>query len=84
VNDRSPGGEAKTLQDVAGSLIVQDNVPATIANVGVLIAAAYIASSLPTLNINQRSRLGAKRIIEEVFGTMVGDESPLTVLTKRI
>jgi hypothetical protein len=84
VNDRSSGVEGKTLQDVAATLIVRDNVPATIANVSVMIAAAYIASALPTLNINQRSRLGAKRIIEEVFGNLVSDDSPLTVLSKRI
>jgi len=84
VNERDES-RAKTLKEVAQTLYEPGDMPATIARVGLLVAAAFVASSLPTLNIDQRARIGAKRLVEEVFGSIAEtDSGALRLLTKRV
>jgi hypothetical protein len=84
VNERDEA-RAKTLKEVAQTLYEPGDMPATVARVGLLVAAAFVASSLPTLNIDQRARIGAKRLVEEVFGSIAEtDSGALRLLSKRV
>jgi hypothetical protein len=84
VNERDET-RAKTLKEVAETLYERGDMPATVARVGLLVAAAFVASSLPTLNIDQRARIGAKRLVEEVFGSIAeADSGALRLLSKRV